>query len=218
MTSTECHHFQEANYQSICKRYKKLVIFLTVNIDNNDVGISLQRQSHDYDDQRSSIRTSSWKSNHASSNNTTACPHNPEICMSAASPEEVYVAQPKGFVDPDHPEKAYLLRKALYGLKQAPKAWYDELSNFLMSKGFTKAFQTADHSWIIILHKSTSGGIQSLGDKLVVGCQETKLTAMSSAEAEYVVLSASCAQVMWMRTQLQDYGFNLNKIPLYCDS
>ncbi|GJT24833.1 retrovirus-related pol polyprotein from transposon TNT 1-94 [Tanacetum coccineum] len=52
--------------------------------------------------------------------------------------EEVYVAQPEGFVDPDHPEKVYLLRKALYGLKQAPRAWYDELSTFLMSKGFTK--------------------------------------------------------------------------------
>nr|GFC11553.1 ribonuclease H [Tanacetum cinerariifolium] len=36
--------------------------------------------------------------------------------------------------------------------------------------------------------------------------------------AEYVALSASCTQVMWMRTQLQDYGFNYNKIPLYCDS
>nr|GEV40258.1 retrovirus-related Pol polyprotein from transposon TNT 1-94 [Tanacetum cinerariifolium] len=43
-------------------------------------------------------------------------------------------------------------------------------------------------------------------------------TAMSSAEAEYVALSASCAQVMWIRTQLQDYGFSYNKIPLYCDS
>nr|GEU96869.1 retrovirus-related Pol polyprotein from transposon TNT 1-94 [Tanacetum cinerariifolium] len=63
---------------------------------------------------------------------------------------EVYVAQPNGFVDPDHPEKY--------------------------------------------------------------------CTAMSSPEAEYVALSASCAQVMWMRTQLQDYGFNYNKIPLYCDS
>ncbi|GKF59132.1 retrovirus-related pol polyprotein from transposon TNT 1-94, partial [Tanacetum coccineum] len=49
--------------------------------------------------------------------------------------EEVYVAQPEGFVDPDHPKKVYLLRKALYGFKQAPRAWYDELSNFLMSKG-----------------------------------------------------------------------------------
>ncbi|GJR11331.1 hypothetical protein Tco_0793983 [Tanacetum coccineum] len=44
-------------------------------------------------------------------------------------------------------------------------------------------------------------------------------TAMSSAESEYDdVYLASCAQVMWMRTQLQDYGFNYNKIPLYCDS
>nr|GEZ78004.1 retrovirus-related Pol polyprotein from transposon TNT 1-94 [Tanacetum cinerariifolium] len=52
--------------------------------------------------------------------------------------EEVYVAQPDGFVDLDHPEKVYRLRKALYGLKQAPKAWYNELSKFLTSKGFTK--------------------------------------------------------------------------------
>nr|GEV60200.1 hypothetical protein [Tanacetum cinerariifolium] len=37
--------------------------------------------------------------------------------------EEVYIAQPEGFVDPDHPEKVYRLRKALYGLKQAPRAW-----------------------------------------------------------------------------------------------
>nr|GFA36449.1 retrovirus-related Pol polyprotein from transposon TNT 1-94 [Tanacetum cinerariifolium] len=41
---------------------------------------------------------------------------------------------------------------------------------------------------------------------------------MYALTAEYVALSASCAQVMWMRTQLQDYGFNYNKIPLYCDS
>nr|GEX21637.1 retrovirus-related Pol polyprotein from transposon TNT 1-94 [Tanacetum cinerariifolium] len=52
--------------------------------------------------------------------------------------EEVYVAQPDGFVDPGHLKKVYRLRKALYRLKQAPRAWYDELSNFLISKGFTK--------------------------------------------------------------------------------
>ncbi|GKE45240.1 retrovirus-related pol polyprotein from transposon TNT 1-94 [Tanacetum coccineum] len=49
-----------------------------------------------------------------------------------------YIAQPNGFIDPDHPDKVYRLRKALYGLKQAPRAWYDELSKFLISKGFTK--------------------------------------------------------------------------------
>nr|GEX84533.1 putative ribonuclease H-like domain-containing protein [Tanacetum cinerariifolium] len=38
------------------------------------------------------------------------------------------------------------------------------------------------------------------------------------AEAEYVSLSACCAQVLWMRTQLTDYGFHFDKIPMYCDS
>nr|GEY71700.1 putative polyprotein [Tanacetum cinerariifolium] len=52
--------------------------------------------------------------------------------------EQVYVAQPDGFVDPEHPEKVYRLRKSLYGLKQAPRAWYDKLSKFLILKGFTK--------------------------------------------------------------------------------
>ncbi|GJW49198.1 retrovirus-related pol polyprotein from transposon TNT 1-94 [Tanacetum coccineum] len=52
--------------------------------------------------------------------------------------EEVYVAQPDGFLEIDHPKKVYRLWKALYGLKQAPRVWYDELSNILMSKVFTK--------------------------------------------------------------------------------
>nr|GFB73299.1 Gag-Pol polyprotein [Tanacetum cinerariifolium] len=43
-----------------------------------------------------------------------------------------------GFVDPYHPDKVYRLKKALYGLKQALRAWYDELSKFLLSKGFNK--------------------------------------------------------------------------------
>ncbi|GJT76785.1 hypothetical protein Tco_1043510 [Tanacetum coccineum] len=40
---------------------------------------------------------------------------------------------------------------------------------------------------------------------------------MSSAEAEYVSLSACCAQVLWLRTQRTDYGFHFDKIPMYCD-
>nr|GEV00864.1 hypothetical protein [Tanacetum cinerariifolium] len=67
--------------------------------------------------------------------------------------------------------------------------------------------------------KSISRGIQFLGDKLVSWMSKKQdCTAMSSAEAEYVALSTSCAQVTWMRTQLQDYGLNCNNIPLYCDS
>nr|GEU98616.1 Gag-Pol polyprotein [Tanacetum cinerariifolium] len=81
------------------------------------------------------------------------------------------------------------------------------------------AFSDADHAECIDSCKSTSGGIQFLGDKLVSWMlKKQNFTAMSSAEAKYVVLSASYAQVMWMRRQLQDYGFNYNKIPLYCDS
>ncbi|KAJ9545020.1 hypothetical protein OSB04_024727 [Centaurea solstitialis] len=52
--------------------------------------------------------------------------------------EEVYVAQPPGFVDPKFPDHVYKLNKALYGLKQAPRAWYDTLSTFLLFKGFVR--------------------------------------------------------------------------------
>ncbi|GJT71550.1 retrovirus-related pol polyprotein from transposon TNT 1-94 [Tanacetum coccineum] len=315
--------------------------------------------------------------------------------------EEVYVNQPDGFVDPYHPDKVYRLKKALYGLKQAPRAWYDELSNFLVSNGFSKgsidptlfitkhgedillvqiyvddiifgstnpklskrfgklmhskfdmsmmgelkfflgiqihqsprgifinqakyaqeilkkhgmtscdsigtpmatkhldadlsgtpvdqtkyrsmvgalmyltasrpdivhatcycaryqakptekhltavkrifrylkdsinmglwypkdtgfeltAFSDSDHAGCLDSRKSTSGGIQFLGgDKLVSwSSKKQDCTSMSSAEAEYVSLSACCAQVLWLRTQLTDYGFHFDKIPMYCDS
>nr|GEZ23019.1 retrovirus-related Pol polyprotein from transposon TNT 1-94 [Tanacetum cinerariifolium] len=315
--------------------------------------------------------------------------------------EEVYLNQPDGFVDPYHSNKVYHLKKTLYGLKQAPKAWYDELSNFLVSKGFSKgsidptlfitkhrgdillvqiygddiilgsmnpklskqfeklmhskfemsmmgelkfflgiqiyqspcgifinqdkyaqeilikhgmnscdsvgtpmatkhidadlsrtpvdqtkyrcmvrtlmyltasrpiimhatcycaryqakptekhliavkrifwylkdtihmglwypkdtsfeltAFLDSDHAGCPDSSKSTSGGIQFLGgDKLVSwSSKKQDCTLMSFAEAEYVSLSVCCAQVLWMRAQLTDYGFHFNKIPMYCDS
>ncbi|GKC29076.1 retrovirus-related pol polyprotein from transposon TNT 1-94 [Tanacetum coccineum] len=52
--------------------------------------------------------------------------------------EDVYVCQPKGFIDANHPSYVYKLKKALYGLKQAPKAWYDDLSTFLLQNHFFK--------------------------------------------------------------------------------
>lgn len=50
--------------------------------------------------------------------------------------EEIYVKQPPGFEDFEHPDHVYKLYKALYGLKQAPRAWYKCLSKFLLEKGF----------------------------------------------------------------------------------
>jgi hypothetical protein len=52
--------------------------------------------------------------------------------------EEVYVEQPKGFVDPNYPDHVYRLKKALYGLKQAPRAWYERLTKFLVQQGYRK--------------------------------------------------------------------------------
>ena len=52
--------------------------------------------------------------------------------------EEVYVEQPLGFEDHQHPNHVFKLKKALYGLKQGPRQWYERLSNFLLSHGYER--------------------------------------------------------------------------------
>ncbi|GKE21853.1 retrovirus-related pol polyprotein from transposon TNT 1-94 [Tanacetum coccineum] len=52
--------------------------------------------------------------------------------------EDVYACQPEGFINAEHPSHVYKLKKVLCGLKQAPKAWYDELSKFLLQNHFFK--------------------------------------------------------------------------------
>nr|GEU69494.1 Gag-Pol polyprotein [Tanacetum cinerariifolium] len=92
---------------------------------------------------------------------------------------------------------------------------------YLKDTGFElTAFLDSDHASCLDSRKSASGGIQFLGsDKLVSwSSKKQDCTSMSSAEVEYVSLSACCAQVLWMRTQLTDYGFHFDKIPMYCDS
>ncbi|GJV74276.1 retrovirus-related pol polyprotein from transposon TNT 1-94 [Tanacetum coccineum] len=68
--------------------------------------------------------------------------------------EEVYVCQPEGFVDPDHPTHVYRLKKALYGLKQAPRAWYDTLSWFLLDNKFSKGLQVSQSPGGIFINQS----------------------------------------------------------------
>ncbi|KAJ9535780.1 hypothetical protein OSB04_un001068 [Centaurea solstitialis] len=315
--------------------------------------------------------------------------------------EEVYVSQPEGFVDQDHPDHVYILDKALYGLKQAPRAWYDSLSQFLVESGYSKGkidnslfikrddehimlvqiyvddiifgstcpnfcdtfsklmmtryemsmmgelnfflglqvkqlsagifinqakyikdilkkynlenakimktpmspscaldsdpdgtavdvttyrgmigslmyltasrpdimfstclcaryqskpkeshlkvvkrifrylkgtvnlglwypkgsgyeltgYTDADHGGCKLDRKSTTGRIQFLGDKLVSwDSKKQNCVSLSTAEAEYVAAASCCSQIIWMRTQLRDYGFKFDKIPIYCDS
>ncbi|GJV40711.1 retrovirus-related pol polyprotein from transposon TNT 1-94 [Tanacetum coccineum] len=238
-----------------------------------------------------------------------------------------------------HPDKVYCLKKALYGLKQAPRAWYNEISNFLVSKAFSKGsidltlFLTKHEEDILpvqiyvdditfgsknprlskkfeklmhikfeismmrelkfflgiqiyqslrgifinhakytqeILKKHGMTSCDSIGTPIATkpldgdlsgtpinqtkyyqltitskrlngsfgtlripftwdsGIRRTdfELTAFSeehwypkdTAEAEYVSLSACCAQVLWMKTWLTDYGYHFDKIPMYYDS
>ncbi|GJT95501.1 integrase, catalytic region, zinc finger, CCHC-type containing protein [Tanacetum coccineum] len=228
--------------------------------------------------------------------------------------EVVYVSQPEGFVDPEHPSHVYRLKKALYGLKQAPRAWYDKLSMFLIKSGFTKGVvdptlftrKAGKHLLLEILKKfgfdsctpidtpmaerpnldEDKGGklidptrfrgmvgslmylsasrpdivfavcmcaryqakptemhltaikrifrylkgtihmglwypkdsgfeLKAFADADYAGCHDTR---RSTSEAEYIALSGCCAQILWMRSQLRDYGFAFNKIPMYCDN
>nr|GFB60933.1 copia protein [Tanacetum cinerariifolium] len=86
-------------------------------------------------------------------------------------------------------------------------------------KRIFRYLRDADYAGCKDTFKSTSGGAQFLGEKLVSWSSKNQdCTALSSAEAEYVSLSVCCTQVLWMRTQLTDYGFHFNKIPIYCDS
>ncbi|KAL0539708.1 hypothetical protein IC582_023924 [Cucumis melo] len=64
--------------------------------------------------------------------------------------EEVYVAQPKGFIDSEFPQHVYKLNKALYELKQAPKAWYERLTIYLSCKGYSRG--EADKT--LFIHKT----------------------------------------------------------------
>ena len=67
--------------------------------------------------------------------------------------------------------------------------------------------------------KSTSGGCQYLGNKLV-SCQCKKQTnvSISTAEAEYIAASQCCSQVLWIQNQMLDFGFNFLKTPLKIDN
>nr|GEV45970.1 retrovirus-related Pol polyprotein from transposon TNT 1-94 [Tanacetum cinerariifolium] len=88
--------------------------------------------------------------------------------------EEVYVNQPDGFVDPYHPDKVYCLKKALYGLKQAPQAWYDELSNFLVSKGFSKG--SIDLTLFITKHRGDILLVKIYVDDIIFGSTNSNLS------------------------------------------
>nr|GEW06947.1 retrotransposon protein, putative, unclassified [Tanacetum cinerariifolium] len=118
--------------------------------------------------------------------------------------EEVYVSQPEGFVDPDHPTHVYRLKKALYGLKQVPPAWMDSCDS-------------VDTPMVDRLKLDE--------DRLRIPVDQTRfrnmvgsLMYLTASRPDLVFVVCMCARYFWMRSQLTDYGFDFNKIPLYCDN
>ncbi|GJT10188.1 putative ribonuclease H-like domain-containing protein [Tanacetum coccineum] len=81
--------------------------------------------------------------------------------------EEVYVTQPPGFKDPDHPDKVYKVVKALYGLHQAPRGLYETLANYLLGNGFKR--RKIDHTLFIKKQKGDILLVQVYVDDIIFG-------------------------------------------------
>ncbi|GKD24269.1 putative ribonuclease H-like domain-containing protein [Tanacetum coccineum] len=87
--------------------------------------------------------------------------------------EEVYVTQPPGFKDPNHPDKVYKVVKALYGLHQAPRAWYETLANYLLGNGFKRG--KIDQTLFIKKQKGDILLVQVYVDDIIFGSTNKEL-------------------------------------------
>ncbi|KAK1384246.1 hypothetical protein POM88_021981 [Heracleum sosnowskyi] len=92
--------------------------------------------------------------------------------------------------------------------------WYPRESEFKLI-----GYSDADFAGCKIDRKSTSGSYQFLGDRLVSWySKKQKSISTSTAEAEYIAAGICCAQILWMKNQLLDYGLTYSKIPIFCDN
>jgi hypothetical protein len=92
--------------------------------------------------------------------------------------------------------------------------WYPKGSTFNLI-----GYSDADYAGCKIDGKSTSGTCQFLGRSLVSwDSKKQNSVALSTAEAEYIAVGHCCAQLLWMRQTLRDYGYKLSKVPLLCDN
>nr|GEW75276.1 hypothetical protein [Tanacetum cinerariifolium] len=155
--------------------------------------------------------------------------------------EEVYVSEPDGFVDKDnsnHVDLVDTLMVEKFKLDEDPQrksvdpTHYRRMVGILMylttsrpdlifvyqkdSSIALTAYAHVDHASCHDTRRSTFGSMHLLGDRLVSwSSKRQKSTAISSTKAEYVALSGCCAQVLWMRSHLTDYGLGFNKIPIF---
>jgi hypothetical protein len=92
--------------------------------------------------------------------------------------------------------------------------WYPKGSTFDLL-----GYSDSDYASCKVDSKSTSGTCQFLGRSLVSwSSKKQNSVALSTAEAEYVATGACCAQLLWMRLTLRDFGCKFSKVPLLCDN
>nr|GEY46839.1 hypothetical protein [Tanacetum cinerariifolium] len=95
-----------------------------------------------------------------------------------------------------------------------PSHYHDMIGNLLYLTA-----SRPDLQFSICMCARTSCSLQFLGERLISwSSKRQKSAAISSMEAEYIALSRCCAQILWIRSQLTDYGLGFNKIPMYCDN
>ncbi|KAI3665330.1 hypothetical protein L6452_43954 [Arctium lappa] len=116
------------------------------------------------------------------------------------------------------PKESHLIavKRIFRYLKGTPNLglWYPKDSGFDLT-----GYSDSDFAGCKLDRKSTTGGCQLLGGKLVSWTSKKQNSvSTSTAEAEYVAAGSCCSQILWMRNQLLDYDLQLSKIPIYCDS
>ncbi|GKC36146.1 hypothetical protein Tco_1048530 [Tanacetum coccineum] len=108
------------------------------------------------------------------------------------------------------------VKKIFKYLKGQPKLglWYPRESPFVL-----EAYSDSDYAGANKDRKSTTGGCQFLGRRLISWqCKKQTIVATSSTEAEYVAAANCCGQVLWIQNQLLDYGYNFMNTKIFIDN
>ncbi|GJV09623.1 putative ribonuclease H-like domain-containing protein [Tanacetum coccineum] len=116
------------------------------------------------------------------------------------------------------PKNSYLsvVKRIFRYLKGKPKLglWYPRESSFDL-----ESYSDSDYAGANLDRKSTTGGCQFLGRRLITWqCKKQTIVATSTTEAEYVAAASCCGQVLWIQNQMLDYGFNFMNTKIYIDN
>jgi hypothetical protein len=116
------------------------------------------------------------------------------------------------------PKKCHMMvvKRILRYLRQTPNLglWYSKGAQFILI-----GYSDSDYASYKIDRKNTSGTCQLLGRSLVLwSSKKQNSVALSTADAEYVSAGSCCAQLLWMKQTLLDYGVKFDYIPLSCDN